>query len=161
MKKIENKNRVVLTYNTNGSICPKQELIDLWSQFKMVILDFSIDDIEDRFEYQRYPARWKTIVKNLYWFRENMPVNVMFNINTAIGLLNYSNYHNLQKWFKANFSKNRLSDPVHLQCQPTLGLLQKNPIDKEKVVEYLNSLDIRRGTNWKTTFPELVDFLLN
>lgn len=161
LKKIKNKNQVVLTYNTNGSVRPKQQLIDFWSQFKTVILDFSIDDIEDRFEYQRYPARWKNVVENLFWFKETMPVNVMFNINTAVGLLNHHNYVNLEKWFLKNFNKNRVNDPVMLLQQQTKGLLSVDIKDKAKVVDYLTILDNRRGTNWKTTFPELVDFLLN
>ena len=160
LEKIKNKAEVVLNYNTNASVLPTHYLIDLWSQFKMVILDFSIDDIDDRFEYQRYPAKWKTVVENLHWYRENMPVNVMFEINTSIGLLNHHNYNSLQKWFQENFNDNRVTDPVRLRCQPTLGLLNKDTNDKTKVLSYLNSLDNRRGTNWKATFPELVDFLL-
>lgn len=161
LKKISNKENVILNYNTNASVLPKQELIDLWSQFKLVVLDFSIDDIEERFEYQRYPAKWHKVTENLFWFRENMPVNVMFEINTSVGLLNYYNYDNLKKWFQTNFYENRLGDPIKLRCQLTNGLLRKDINDKKKVIEYLNSLDNRRNTNWKTTFPELVDFLLN
>lgn len=161
LKKISKKENVILNYNTNASVLPKQELIDFWRQFKTVILDFSIDDIGERFEYQRYPAKWSRTVENLFWFRENMPVNVMFGINTSIGILNFNNYNNLKKWIQENFSKNKVSDPVQLYSQPTVGILAKNTKNKTKVVEYLDSLDNRRGTNWKKTFPELVDFLLN
>ena len=52
-----NKEQVTLNYNTNGTILPGKELNDLWLQFKLVQLDFSIDDIGDRFEYQRWPAK--------------------------------------------------------------------------------------------------------
>jgi len=160
LKKINNKNQVVLNYNTNGSVRPKQELIDLWSQFKIVILDFSIDDIEDRFEYQRYPARWKNVVENLYWFKEHLPVNVMFEVNTALGILNYYSYLDLQKWFSKNFATNRATDPVRLKTQDTMGILSYRNKNKKQIVDYLNTLDARRNTNWKTTFPELIEKLL-
>lgn len=160
LKSVKQKENVVLNYNTNGTTLPKQELIDLWSQFKYVMIDFSIDDIGNRFEYQRYPAKWENVVENLFWFRENMPVNVMFAINTSLGLLNHSNYDNLKKWFNENFSTNRVKDRVYLRWQPTVGILSKDVEDKRRVRKYLNDLDSRRGTRWKETFPELVDFLL-
>lgn len=160
LKKIKNKNQVVLTYNTNASVLPKQDLIDLWSEFKLVILDFSIDDIGKRFEYQRYPAKWEQVVKNLFWFKENMPVNVIFEVNTTLGILNYSNYHNLQKWFNKNFSTNRVTDPVRLKTQETVGILSHQNKNKKQIVEYLNILDSRRDTDWKMTFPELEQKLL-
>ena len=161
LKKIKNKENVVLNYNTNASVLPKPELVDLWSQFKLVVLDFSIDDIGKRFEYQRYPAKWEKIVENLFWFREQMPVNVMFGVNTSLGILNYNNYHHLKNWFNENFSTNRVTDPVRLGWQSTNGILSKDVKDKRKVVEYLNRLDKRRGSNWRETFPELIDFLYN
>ena len=159
LKSIEQKNQVVLNYNTNATVLPKQELVDLWSQFKLVILDFSIDDIGQRFEYQRFPANWNTVVNNLFWLKENMPVNVMFEVNTALGILNYYNYPNLVNWFEENFSTNRVTDPVKLKTQETIGILSYRNQDKKQIVEYLNILDQRRNTSWKEIFPELVEKL--
>lgn len=75
-------------------------------------------------------------------------------------MLNHSNYDNLKKWFNENFSTNRVKDRVYLRWQPTVGILSKDVEDKRRVRKYLNDLDSRRGTRWKETFPELVDFLL-
>lgn len=161
LKSVKHKDQVMLNYNTNGTTLPKQELIELWSLFKFVMIDFSIDDIGERFEYQRYPAKWENVVENLFWFRENMPVNVMFAVNTALGLLNHKNYDNLKKWFDENFSTNRVTDPVHLRWQPTVGILSQHVEDKQKVIAYLDAIDSRRKTNWKTTFPDVKEILLD
>lgn len=53
---------ISLLINTNGTIYT-EELILLFKQFKKVILNFSIDDIEKRFEYQRKGAVWSNTVK--------------------------------------------------------------------------------------------------
>lgn len=161
LKSIKNKDQVVINYNTNATVLPDEELIDLWKHFKNVILDFSIDDIGERFEYQRFPARWDAVVKNMFWYRDNMPVNVMFEINTSIGILNVSNYHNIQKWFQENFPTNRVTDPVKLRTQATTGILSTDIEDKIKVKSYLDALDLKRKTNWKQTFPEIVNIILN
>lgn len=161
LESIENKSQVIVNYNTNATVLPDTQLINIWKKFKNVILDFSIDDIEERFEYQRFPARWNNVVKNMFWYRDNMPVNVMFEINTSIGILNFKNYHNIQKWFQENFSTNRVTDPVRLRTQPTTGILSLDIEEKTKVKCYLDNLDEKRKTNWKQTFPEIVNIILN
>lgn len=159
LKSIKHKDNVVLNYNTNASVLPKTQLIDLWAKFKIVIIDFSIDDINERFEYQRYPAKWNAVVDNMYWLRENMPVNVMFAVNTAIGILNKENYSNLKKWFEKNFNANRVTDPVEFKTQLTSGILSIENTNSKNVINYLDTLDKRRNTNWKKTFPELEEKL--
>lgn len=160
LKSVNHKNQVTLNYNTNATVLPKKELIELWSQFKLVVLDFSIDDIKSRFEYQRYPANWNRVVDNLFYLKEHLPVNVMFEVNTALGILNYHSYPDLQKWFSKNFATNRGTIPVKLKTQDTHGILSCQNKDKKQIVNYLNTLDARRNTDWKTTFPELVEKLL-
>lgn len=49
-----------LTYNTNGTIFPR-DFVDLWKEFKEVSISFSIDDIGTRFEYQRKNACWDKV----------------------------------------------------------------------------------------------------
>ena len=46
-------------YNTNGSVNPfGEDQSALWSEFGRVDIAFSIDNVEDRFEYERYGAKW-------------------------------------------------------------------------------------------------------
>jgi MoaA/NifB/PqqE/SkfB family radical SAM enzyme len=156
LKEIPDKSRVSINYNTNATVLPNQYLIDLWSKFRLVQLDFSIDDIGERFEYQRYPAKWSEVVDNLQWFIDNAPPNCMFAVNISVGILNYSNIDNLLRWLKENFHTNRFTDPIEYRQQLVHGIFDLDQ-SKEKAIEFLTACDIRRGTNWKTTFPELVD----
>jgi sulfatase maturation enzyme AslB (radical SAM superfamily) len=152
---LTNKNLIHINYNTNGTVLPGQELMDLWSQYKLVQIDFSIDDIGSRFEYQRYPAKWEQVVDNLQWFIDHAPHNCMFNVNTTVSMLNYHNLDNLNAWLQKNFSVSRFADPIEHQQQLAIGRLATTS-SKEIAIEFLNACDARRGTDWRTTFPELV-----
>jgi sulfatase maturation enzyme AslB (radical SAM superfamily) len=156
LKEIPNKGQVHINYNTNATVLPDQNLLDLWSEFQLVQLDFSIDDIGERFEYQRYPAKWNKVVDNLRWFIDHAPHNCMFAINTSVGILNHANVDNLTQWLKENFHTTRFSDSIEHRQQLVLGIFRLGG-PKKQAIEFLDACDYRRGTNWKKTFPELVD----
>ena len=155
---IEHKDQVHLNYNTNGTILPSDELLDLWKQFRLVQLDFSIDDIGTRFEYQRFPAKWDQVTSNLQWYIDNAPHNCMFAVNTSVGILNHGNLPSLTAWLQANFHTSRFTDPIQHRQQLTGGMFALQHADKRKsmITLALARIDQRRGTNWRATFPELV-----
>ena len=161
LENIPNKSKVHLNYNTNGTILPSKNLLDLWKKFKLVQLDISIDDIGTRFEYQRYPAKWDQIVKNLDWFIHNCPNNCMFSTNTSVGVLNHDNIDQLMQWLQENFFVNNYTDPIEHRTQLTMGVFALNHAhrQRDRIIKTLNECDERRGTNWKTTFPNLSDYL--
>ena len=152
---IPNKNSVTVNYNTNATVRPKDNLLKVLEQFKLVQMDCSIDGIEERFEYLRYPAKWSTVKENLFWFRNTLPVNFMFDINATVSILNTLTIDVTENWFKENFNTNRLGDPVKFRKQNANGILSVDSNIKE-VINYLDALDARRKTNWRETFPELV-----
>ncbi len=156
LKSIPYPKKVHLNYNTNGTVRPTQELISTWENFKIVQLDFSIDGIGDRFEYMRYPANWNIVKENLFWFRDTMPVNMLFDVNATVSILNQNSIDKTENWFATNYNKNRLGDPITFRKQYAYGSLAIGN-DKVKALEYLDTLDKRRGTNWRQTFPELID----
>ena len=154
---VEHKNQVHLNYNTNGTILPNEELLNLWEQFKLVQLDFSIDDVSERFEYQRFPAKWAQVTDNLQWYIDNAPHNCMFAINTSVGILNHANLDKLLTWLQHNFHTTRFTDPIEYRQQLTQGVFALKDADKRKskIIATLDSIDQRRGTNYRATFPEL------
>lgn len=158
LKAIPVPENVILNYNTNGTVRASVELIALWEKFKLVQLDFSIDDIGERFEYQRYPASWDEVVSNLDWYRDTMPVNIMFDIAATVSILNASNQHNIQAWFSENFSTNRVTDPIRYRTQPAYGVLAVDG-NAQNAKNYLDQIDKRRGTSWAEVFPELAPIL--
>ena len=50
-------------YNTNTTQFPKDPTI--WQHFKHVQIAFSVDNTEERFEYERYGAKWRTANTNI------------------------------------------------------------------------------------------------
>lgn len=138
IQRIPEPSLVTVYYNTNGTIRVKQSVFDLWSKFKLVKLDFSIDDIGERFNYQRTNADWKTVEENMFWYREVSPVNMMFGINRTISKLNKDHTQELDDWFKDNFPTNRLGDSNDFSNQLATG---PTALDSEKYEEYIAKLD--------------------
>jgi MoaA/NifB/PqqE/SkfB family radical SAM enzyme len=79
-----------LYYNTNSSIC-NENFFKLWKKFKQVVINFSVDDIEKRFEYERKNAKWQESLENIEKYRElsnQYGVNMEIRIYTTVGILN-------------------------------------------------------------------------
>ena len=157
LESLPNPQQVHLNYNTNATVLPTPELLSLWEKFELVQIDFSIDDLEDRFEYQRFPAKWENVVNNLKWFIDNSPTNCMFSVNTTVSILNYNNISNLEQWLSNNFSVNRVNDPIDHRKQMAIGLFAVNTAKKRRleIIDFLDECDKKRKTNWQQTMPEL------
>jgi MoaA/NifB/PqqE/SkfB family radical SAM enzyme len=61
--------QVEIHYNTNGTQYP-EEGEAIWKHFKNVEIAISIDDVAERFEYQRTNAVWSEVVENVARFRQ-------------------------------------------------------------------------------------------
>ena len=60
---------VRLEYNTNLTMVPNK-LVHLWEQFKQVRIGVSIDGVGDVFDYQRTPAKWSAVYRNMQKLEE-------------------------------------------------------------------------------------------
>jgi MoaA/NifB/PqqE/SkfB family radical SAM enzyme len=60
--------QVEIHYNTNGTQYPAQAE-SIWQHFKHVEIAFSIDDVGQRFEYQRTNAVWSEVCNNIEHFK--------------------------------------------------------------------------------------------
>ena len=82
------KNQII-HYNTNGTIWNDND-VELFNNFKTVEVGFSIDGIEDKFEFMRYLAKWEVVLENLEKakkFKEGKS-NLIFDICHTISSLN-------------------------------------------------------------------------
>ena len=158
---VPQKSQVSIYYNTNATVRASPNLIDLWSQFCSVQIDFSIDDVENRFEYLRYPAQWNTVVDNLFWYRDTCPHNSFFNVLTVVSVLNKPYLDRLDRWLDTNFRFSKFQDPIQHRYQDCLGDLSPHDAHnrRQSIVTYLDEIDARRGTNWRNTFPDAVIYL--
>ena len=149
---IPNPQQVHIYYNTNATVRANARLLDLWVKFGLVQIDFSIDDIDSRFNYIRYPAQWSMVRENLEWYKNTMPSNCMFAVTTVVSVLNRRYLEELKTWLAENFSHSRFQDPVEHRLQDCEGMLDYRRISSD-TVQYLDELDQRRGTSWRELFP--------
>lgn len=73
--------------------------MDLLKKFKKVRIHWSIDGIENTYEYIRHPARWKTIEKNLKLFRKEFP-NIDDRIHVCVTTYNVFDF-----WEVSNYAE--------------------------------------------------------
>ena len=88
-----------LEYNTNMTVSDN-EILNLWTNFHLTTLALSIDDIEDRYEYIRYPAKWSKILSNLSeletFVKSRPDVFRAVNFVSVINLFTIDNYSNTE-----------------------------------------------------------------
>jgi MoaA/NifB/PqqE/SkfB family radical SAM enzyme len=91
--------QVEIHYNTNGTQYP-EHAIEIWKHFKTVEIAFSIDDLNDRFEYQRSNAVWFDVVQNIDRFRllrEDYP-NIQLQCCSTVNIFNIRYIDQLAVW---------------------------------------------------------------
>lgn len=202
-----NAKNCILRYNSNGLELP-EKLFELWNHFKEVKFNFSIDALEERNDYIRYPSKWEEVVSSLKRL-DDTPGNVVVNIACAVQLLNVLTVPDLVKWKqKQEFKKINLppygagligTHLVYLPSYLNVRVLPKelkntvkrnidnfcggmsnntefmnNPYGYKRwqglvqymyaedwsnkiptLLDYLETTDTVRGTNFRSVFPEL------
>jgi len=97
--------QIEVRYNSNG-LEWEPELFELWKQFKHVIFHFSIDDIDDRLEFIRYPSDFKQVEEQI-WKLDNYPHDNLTLTTAWTGIaLNIHYLPEFLKWkVNSNFKK--------------------------------------------------------
>jgi MoaA/NifB/PqqE/SkfB family radical SAM enzyme len=75
-----------LHYSTNGTTWPSEDLWTAWKNFHWVDIQVSVDDCGERFEYNRYPAKWEKVKDNLLAFKATVSANnnLQLSISTTV-----------------------------------------------------------------------------
>ena len=150
IKKVKGLSNVRVFYNTNGTQRVSDEVLALWSECRIIELYFSIDDLGQRFNYQRTGANWDDVVDNLTWYQQRMPSNHLFNINCTWSYLNLYYLDEMVKWHSNNFSNNRYGDPTKLIFQRANGPFRVSHL-RPRVKQFLLSRFAK--------YPELVELI--
>jgi len=127
-----------LYYNTNGTIYDELA-IETWKKMRVVELNFSIDDVADRFEYQRYPAKWNEVLENITRYKENCSPNVSIQVYMTINLHNIFYLDEYLKFNADNLKSNIRFNLLHWPEKMAIKHLPKEikEIIKTKL-EFLN-----------------------
>ena len=86
-----------LEYNTNLTMVP-DKLIALWEHFKEVRIGVSIDGIDDVFNYQRTPANFDSVYKNMLKLDANPRINLKGWFAYTVTPFNLFHFPEFMRW---------------------------------------------------------------
>ena len=179
------KSKIELGFQTNGTQSVDEKHYETIEKFKLIKFMISIDGINDRFNYLRWPADWNQVVDNILSLREKLPSNVMFFVQETTSCLNLFYFDEVANWIKQNFNANREGDQVDhstqlamhkyldvnnitqeyvdaLRDRKMIHLIgqdwQENPDRIKWFIKETEKFDLLRSQDWKKTFPEVANF---
>jgi MoaA/NifB/PqqE/SkfB family radical SAM enzyme len=131
-------------YNTNATQWP-ENLVKLWKDFGRVDIAFSIDNVEERFEYERYGAKWLEAnriidaVHDLQTFYSNITTQLCFTVN----IQNVYYLDELLAWAKTkkfgDIYFNMMHNPSHMSIQHMTPSAQSLVLNKLQITNWESS----------------------
>jgi MoaA/NifB/PqqE/SkfB family radical SAM enzyme len=129
---------IEIHYNTNGTVFPEQH--NLWSHFKHVEVAFSIDNVGDRFEYERYGAKWSEVQANIIKFNSLRSSKLSTQICLTANIQNVYYLPELCAWIdQQTFDHvyfNMLHDPWHMCISRMTASAQTLVADRLSTAEF-------------------------
>jgi len=153
----EYSNRIDIHYNTNGTVYPSAEEVALWNKFNRVEIAVSIDNVGDRFEYERYGAVWAEVEDNIAKFnllrsdRITTQVCMTINIQNVYYLPELCDWVNEQEFDYVYF--NMLHDPNDM-C-----INRMTPQAQELVIDRLTKYPF--NTKHRVEIDKIIQFIQN
>jgi MoaA/NifB/PqqE/SkfB family radical SAM enzyme len=135
---------------TNGSIALKQKQSDLLSKFSDLNICISIDGIDKKFEYLRWPAKWNMLLDNLKKYQD---ITKNISISYTISSLNALYYDETTEWF----NKNNLRYNHNIVFSPNWLSLKNMPVEfKQHLSKNKNFINNYCNINGKEISTELI-----
>jgi len=136
-----NAKNILLEYNTNVTNIPDR-VTEMWTHFKQVLIGASVDGYGDVLEYQRYPAKWSLIERNLQKI-DQLPNNIHAWLSLTVTSVNVFHIPDFMRWKmqqgfrKINTSKRKplithhvAHRPYHMNIQVLPDKLKKTVLQK-------------------------------
>jgi len=184
LERVKDPARVELQYTSNFSIMPTPQVADMWSRFKQVKWMASIDGTGDQFDLLRWPHTWDKLVLFVERALRHTPANVSLGIEHTLNMLNVYYFDRLEQWYLKDFCSANTARRGVLSIHNVEGIMTLDEVpqkvrdmvmdklgndhrvsrtlsqqghgrDPAGSVAYLDGLDSQRGTNWRSTFPEV------
>jgi len=139
-----------LHYNTNGTVYP-EHFVETWKKFKRVEVAFSVDNVGERFEYERYLADWNAVNSNISKFKQlkenckNLELQLCFTVN----IFNVLYINELLSWAEDigfdSIHWNMLHGPEELSIASVPDAVKQDLIDSININKYAakNHSDVR------------------
>lgn len=94
-----------LRYNSNG-VEWREDLFDLWKEFKLVRFHYSVDSINEMNDYIRYPSKWNRTEEVFHILDNETGDNVEVTVACAVQALNIYYIPDFIRWkLTQNFKK--------------------------------------------------------
>lgn len=148
--------RVEIHYNTNGTQWP-ENAIDIWQHFKTVEIAFSIDDLGDRFEYQRTNAVWSEVEQNIGRFRElkaQYP-NIRLQCCSTVNVFNVRYIDQLARWLEHRGFDYVYWNMMHDAWYFSIATLPESA--KNEIILHLENSVV--PAQWREEFDRICDFM--
>jgi MoaA/NifB/PqqE/SkfB family radical SAM enzyme len=152
--------QVEIHYNTNGTHYPERGEA-IWKHFKTVEIAFSIDDVGERFEYQRSNANWQEVCANLDRFRDlkECHSNIVLQICTTVNVFNVRYLDQVAHWVDKNTESFNFVywNIMHDAWYFSIATLPDKA--KAAITEHLRSADV--SPKYRAEFDHIINFMLN
>jgi organic radical activating enzyme len=185
MKKSKN---IALSYVSNMTLMTVSKMEKYFNSFRYTFVQWSVDALKERNHWLRYPTDWDQTVKNVYSMQRYFTKHKNGRISATItpSLLGITSLKETHSWLyhrslidkhpnihnrilKPNFLKTRhLPDELKEKISPDIkqitedhynDMIQpRNETDFQLAVKYFDLLDKKRGTDWRSTFPEVAKY---
>jgi len=142
--------------NTNGTVW-HDDFNEIFGSFKHIELGISIDGIEEKFEYMRYPAKWELILENLkkYQMLSLKYPSIELLVCITASLLNV--YYLPE--FVNFFSRLGIGCGINLVHRPNYLNMRIAPYPiKQKIIDKLENSDYL-VSEWKEKITAIINFL--
>ena len=170
---------ITVHFQTNGSVIPSYDIIELIRECKLFKFNISLDGIGAQFEYLRYPLKWGRVIKTIDYVNSLHLTNIRNIILVTVNPMNVYYYDEVEKWAYSIFDNVVINPnqavgacalaktPIKLRNTILLKFGNAHPISKmfsnlhvdvQSCIPYIDKLDGMRQLNWTTVFPEMTEY---
>jgi len=147
---------VEIHYNTNGTHYP-ENAEEIWKHFKTVEVAFSIDDVDERFEYQRANAIWSEVNTNMDRFEQlrERNTNIQLQVCSTVNVFNVMYLEGLANWIDKRSFDFVYWNMLHEAYYHSVGTLPE--LAKQVAIKNLRNADVTEYH--RKEFNNIIDFI--
>ena len=147
---------VEIHYNTNGTHYP-ENAEEIWKHFKTVEVAFSIDDVDERFEYQRANAIWSEVNTNMDRFEQlrDRNTNMQLQVCSTVNVFNVMYLEGLANWIDKRSFDFVYWNMLHEAYYHSVGTLPERA--KQIAIERLQNANVTEYH--RREFNNIIDFI--
>jgi MoaA/NifB/PqqE/SkfB family radical SAM enzyme len=148
--------QIEIHYNTNGTQWPEQGEA-IWKHFKTVEIAVSIDDVEERFEYQRTNAVWSEVLINIERFKQLRArnSNIQLQVCTTVNVFNVCYIEDVANWIDQQGFDFVYWNMMHEAYYFSISTLPDTA--KASITEKLTAANVSSRT--RKEFSDIIEFM--